>query len=128
MLESIPTAVFIGCILGFLAGLGVGGGSLLILWLTVVLTIPYPVARGINLLFFIPSALISAFFRWKQGAVKIKTLLPAVLCGCIASAAGSLIGLHTDLQILKKLFGGLLLITGIRELFYKPQKRKPEEP
>ena len=37
MLESLPVAVIIGTVLGFLSGLGIGGGSLLILWLTAVL-------------------------------------------------------------------------------------------
>lgn len=128
MLESFPVAVLVGCILGFLAGLGIGGGSLLILWLTVVLAVPYPVARGINLLFFIPSALIASFFRWKQGAVKMKTILPAILWGCIAAAAASFLGPQIDLWVLKKLFGGLLLVTGLRELCYKPKGVKKEEP
>ena len=35
MLESLPFVLFISSALGFLAGLGVGGGSLLILWLTI---------------------------------------------------------------------------------------------
>ena len=37
MLESLPVALIVGTLLGFLTGLGVGGGSLLILWLTLVL-------------------------------------------------------------------------------------------
>jgi len=48
MLTSLPVAVLVGLVLGFLAGLGVGGGSLLILWLTMVLQMPYPQARTIN--------------------------------------------------------------------------------
>ena len=39
MLESLPVTLIIGTLLGFLSGLGVGGGSLLILWLTVILQI-----------------------------------------------------------------------------------------
>ena len=54
MLNSFPVALLVGTILGFLAGLGVGGGSLLILWLTVVCNTPYAAARIVNLLFFLP--------------------------------------------------------------------------
>jgi len=54
MLESFPVLLAIGSVLGFLAGLGVGGGSLLMLWLTLVIGTDHSVARNINLLFFIP--------------------------------------------------------------------------
>ena len=77
MLNSFPTILIIGTILGFLTGLGVGGGSLLILWLTFATHAQQDVARGINLLFFLPSAVVSCCFRWKQGTLCIKQVLPA---------------------------------------------------
>ena len=119
MLESWPVSLLVGTILGFLSGLGIGGGSLLILWLTVVLGVAHNTARGINLLFFLPSAAIACVFRRKQGAVDIKKLLPAILAGTVAAAAGSWIGFNMDMQLLKKLFGGLLILTGLRELVYR---------
>lgn len=120
MLESLPVCIIVGTALGFLAGLGIGGGSLLILWLTMVLNLEQHVARGINLLFFLPSALIAAFFRWKQGKIDFKKILPAMVSGCIAALVFSWLGSGMDLELLKKLFGGLLILTGLRELFYKP--------
>ena len=124
MLESLPVMIAIGCVLGFLSGLGVGGGSLLMLWLTLVLEMPHNEARTINLLFFIPSAIIASLFRWKQGALDIKKVLPAIIGGCISAAIFSTISKHIDITLLKKLFGALLLLTGIRELFYRPRKAK----
>ena len=120
MLESLPVALIVGTLLGFLTGLGVGGGSLLILWLTLVLEMPQTAARGINLLFFLPSAAISCYLRWKQGTVTLKKILPAIFAGC-AAAVFSLISTRMDLEILRKLFGVLLLATGIRELCYRPK-------
>lgn len=119
MLESLPAALIVGTLLGFLTGLGVGGGSLLILWLTLVLEMSQTAARGINLLFFLPSAAISCYLRWKQGAVALKKVLPAIFAGCAAAAVFSLISTRIDLEILRKLFGVLLLATGIRELCYR---------
>ena len=52
MLDSLPVVLLVGTVLGFLAGLGVGGGSLLILWLTLIAQTPQEEARNINLLFF----------------------------------------------------------------------------
>ena len=121
-LDSFPIAVAVGTVLGFLAGLGIGGGSLLILWLTMVLNVEHSAARGINLLFFLPAALICACFRRKQGKLPIRKILPAILCGCVTAAAFSFISLWIDVTALKKLFGGLLLVTGLREIFYKKKK------
>ena len=121
MLGSMPVMLAVGTVLGFLAGLGIGGGSLLILWLTMVLGMDHSIARGINLLFFLPAAAIACVFRWKQGCVKIKNVLPAMIAGCIAAAVCSWVGMQMDLELLKKLFGGLLIITGLRELLYKPK-------
>ena len=126
MLDSLAVTLLLSTLLGFLAGIGVGGGSLLILWLTLVLDVPPETARSINLLFFIPSALIACCFRRKQGCLDRKILLPAVLGGCICAAAFSWISFWLDTALLKKLFGGLLLLTGLRELFYKP--KKPQRP
>lgn len=122
MLESFPFAIIIGTVLGFLAGLGVGGGSLLILWLTLTLNTEHGIARSVNLLFFIPCAIISSFFRWKQGELHFPKILPAIFAGCAAAAIFSLISKHLDIGLLKKLFGFLLLFTGLRELLYKPKK------
>ena len=111
MLESFWFSVFVGTILGALAGLGVGGGSLLMLWLTVVIGMEHGQARGINLLFFLPAA-------------GIRRILPGIIGGCAAALLGSYLGFRMELELLRKIFGGLLLVTGLRELFYRPRFRK----
>lgn len=117
---AFPVAV----VLGFLAGLGVGGGSLLMLWLTSVVHMEYADARTVNLLFFLPTALIATLFHHKQGSVKIRKILPGILWACTAAAIFSVIGRHMQTALLKKLFGGVLIFTGLRELFYRPRKAK----
>jgi len=124
MLSSLPVTLAVSAALGFLAGLGVGGGSLLILWLTLILEMSYPQARVLNLSFFIPCAIIASIFRWKQGTLKIKKILPAIIAGSIGAGLFSFIGNRMDMFMLRKLFGGLLLFTGVRELFYRQRKAK----
>ena len=124
MLNSFPIAIIIGCALGFLAGLGVGGGSLLILWLTLILGLDHTAARGINLLFFIPTAVIASLFRWKQGSLQLAKILPAVIGGCIAASLFTIVSKHVQSEFIRTLFGLLLIVTGIRELFYRPRKAK----
>lgn len=123
MLEALPVSVVIGSLLGFLTGMGVGGGSLLILWLTLVLEMDQATARGINLLFFLPASTICCAFRLRQGALNLRSCLPAIVSGCIAAAVASWVSCLVDTALLRKPFGILLLATGLRELLYRPKQR-----
>ena len=117
-------SVLVGAVLGFLSGLGIGGGSLLILWLTIIHHVDPASARGVNLLFFLPCALISAAYRWKQGTLPLKKILPAILTGTVSALFFSLLGTKLDVILLKKLFGGLLIATGFREILCKPKTKQ----
>ena len=119
-LFSIP----MGLIFGFLAGLGVGGGSLLILWLSIVGGMAHNIARAVNLMFFIAAAGSVSIFRWRKGDLQLKTVVPAVIGGCIAAGLCSWFGSQVDQRIIRKIFGVLLLVTGIWELCYRPRKAK----
>ena len=114
----------IGILLGFLAGMGVGGGSLLLLWLTQVAQLEQTQARMINLLFFLPAALISTLFRRKQQQIAVKPAISEVIAGCTAAVLLTMISRNIDVTLLKKLLGGLLILTGIREVFYRPRKAR----
>lgn len=119
-LLTFPAAI----ILGFLAGLGVGGGSLLMLWLTAVMGMEYADARTINLLFFLPCAVISTLFRKKQGTLRLKKIWPAMVCGCLFAGIFAFLGKGMDTALIQKLFGGILVFTGVRELFYRPRNAR----
>ncbi len=114
----------VGLILGFLAGLGVGGGSLLILYLTLLAGMDAATARATNLLFFLAAAGSVSVLRLRKGKLRIKKLLPAIISGCIAAGIASWVSTQLDKDILQKFFGILLLATGLRELFYRPRKAK----
>lgn len=118
------TDILISSILGFLAGIGTGGGSLLILWLTLVRGTSPEQTRTINLLFFLPSAVIATLINIRKDRVVIKKIIPAVIAGCIAAAAASALGKNMDTEILKKLFGGLLIFAGLREITYKRKNQR----
>ena len=122
MLNSFPVAVLAGVILGFMAGLGIGGGTLLVLWLTLVIKIEPGDARLINLLFFLASAGSVTLLRLKQKSVNWKQIFPAIVSGCIAAAIFAWLSERLDTGILRPMFGILLLATGIRELCYRPKE------
>ena len=124
MANSLVITLPFGIFLGFLSGLGTGGGSLLLLWLTLVLQTDPATARSMNLMFFIPSAVIACLFRWRQGTLHRKTILPAILYGCLAAAAAAWFGQYLDTKLLQKLFGFLLIGIGIKELLYRERNAR----
>ena len=78
-------AILVGAALGFLSGLGVGGGSLLLLWLTLVMGEPQETARVMNLMFFLPCAFVATVFRWRQSKLPLPISLPALLGGVLGA-------------------------------------------
>ena len=116
--------LLIGTVLGFLAGMGVGGGSLLLLWLTQVAMIPQPQARILNLLFYLPAALTATLFRRRKSGIQPEATVPALAAGCCAALLTSLLSRGLDLEMMKKLLGGLLILTGLREILYRPRKAR----
>lgn len=122
MLTESVFPLLIGTALGFLSGLGVGGGSLLILYLTLILDTPMEEARMLNLMFFLPTALIASIFRVKQGHLNLKNLFPALAAAIAAAVLFSFLTGGLDTALLRKPFGILLTATGLRELFYRRRK------
>jgi uncharacterized membrane protein YfcA len=124
MTPSLWLILPVSVVLGTLSGLGTGGGSLLIILLTLGLDMDHNTARTINLMFFLPAALIACYFRRKQQKLDFKKVFPAILSGTVTAAVFCLTANRIELKYLKKLFGLLLLYTGIRELLYRPRKAR----
>ena len=124
MLDSYLFSMLVGTALGFLTGLGIGGGSLLMLWLTIIIGMDQAMARIINQMFFIPAAVISMIFRHRQGKLKLKNIYPAMIAGCAAAGLFTLFFATAKSDALQKAFGVILIIAGLRELFYRPRKFK----
>ena len=118
-MDSFIVTLSVGTALGFLTGLGVGGGSLLMVWLTAVLGMDPLTARSINLLFYLPGAAIAILFRKRQGKIQWRNILPPALAGCIAAAVCSRFSTDVDNSWLQKIFGVILIAAGLRELLWK---------
>ena len=108
-------ALGIGTFLGILSGLGLGGGSLLMLWLTAVCSMEQTAAQGVNLLFFLPAAGLSCIRNRNQ--IHWATLWQAAGAGLAAAALGAFLARFLETELLRKLFGGLLILTGLQEMF-----------
>ena len=106
--------------LGFLSGLGIGGGSLLIIWL--MLVCKADAAKYINLMFFIPSALIATVIRLVQKKLPFRQVILAAISGCAAAAFFTALSSTWDTDLLRKFFGAILLCASVRELTAKKQQ------
>lgn len=112
-------AFLAGGITGILSGFGIGGGSLLLIYLTNFAGMAQRTAQGINLLYFLPAAAASLPAHFRNGFVEKSVLLPAIVGGLIASALAAWISTGLDMTLLRRLFGVFLLYVGFSELFRK---------
>lgn len=122
-MDNLAVTTLIGTVLGFLTGLGVGGGSLLMVWLTAVLGMDALCARSVNLLFFLPGAAAAIFFRMRQGVIQWRSVLSPAIAGCISAALCSRFSTAVDNSIFQTAFGILLIAAGIRELMWKEKQK-----
>ncbi len=107
---------------GIFASLGVGGGMILILYLTVFGGFNQLSAQGINLIYFIPIALLAVIIHSRNGLIRWKSILPALIVGTVFAAVGAFAAGYIGSPGLKKLFAVFILAVGVKELFYKPNK------
>ena len=108
--------LLVGAATGVLSGFGVGGGTLLLVYLTAFAGVEQRLAQGINLLYFLPAALLSLPAHWKNGYVEKRALLPTVGAGLLCAALGAWTATAMDVELLRKCFGGFLVAVGLWEL------------
>lgn len=117
-------------LLPFLCGLGaaiisawgVGGGTLLLLVMTLFLGVDQRTAQGINLLFFLPTAASALICHAKGGYLDKPTLKAAIPVALLAAALGAWLATAMDVELLRKPFGVYLLFSGVSLLW--PSKKK----
>ena len=104
---------------GFLGAMGFGGGGILIIYLTQILNYGQLKSQGINLIFFIPSAVVALIIHTKNRLIKFRQILPLILAALPGVALGLYLTTVVSSKILADIFGFLLILMGIKELFAK---------
>lgn len=102
-----------GLVGGILGGMGMGGGTLLIPLLNIFFNLNQQVSQAINLISFIPMAIVALIIHFKNGLVKIKGVILIVLSGLALSFVGTLIAKNIESHLLKRIFGGFLIVLSI---------------
>ncbi|MBQ0038050.1 MAG: sulfite exporter TauE/SafE family protein [Clostridiales bacterium] len=101
---------------GILSAWGVGGGTLLLLIMTLFLGVDQTTAQGINLLYFLPTAGMGLLCHRKNGLLDRAVLHSAVLWAIPAAILAAWIATGVDPTLLRKPFGIYLLLAGLTTL------------
>lgn len=105
----LPLAAGFGA--GILSAWGVGGGTLLLLVMTLALDVPPETAATINLLYFLPTAAMGVWQHRKNGLLEKNALRAAVPWGVAAALIAALLAGHIDTAALRRPFGVYLLLS-----------------
>ena len=110
----------ISIIAGFLSGLigsmGFGGGGILIIYLVIFANIPQLKAQGINLIFFIPCAILATIIYTVKKQIDYKKILPVIIGGIIGAIASGFILSKIDTSYLSNFFAVFLIVMGISSI------------
>jgi len=116
--------ILIGLVSGTIGGMGIGGGTVLIPALTLFVNTEQHISQSINLIYFIPTAIIALIIHIKNKRIDFKIVLPIIIPGIIGAIIGSCIAIKFSSNVLKKIFAVFLLIMGIYEMFRKSKLAK----
>ena len=106
--------------------LGMGGGAVLLLYLTAVKGMDQLEAQGLNLLFFMAVAVVSLCFHLKNRLVDFRRLWLVLLGGAPGVFAGVWLAEFLGGDLLRRGFALLLFVIGIKELL--PTKNTDKHP
>lgn len=118
---SWAAAFLAGAGAGVFSGFGIGGGTLLLVYMTAFAGVEQHLAQGINLLYFLPTAAAALPAHVKNGYVDRETARAAILSGLVCAAAAAWLSTALSVEPLRKVFGCFLIAVGIRELFFRKE-------
>lgn len=109
--------IFTGIISGAFSGIGMGGGSILILILSVFMGVEQHTAQATNLVFFIPTSITAIITTIKEKLINWKIGVPVAAFGVIGAIFGAKLSIKMDVNHLRKYFGIFLILITIYEIY-----------
>ena len=114
--------VLAGVIIAVLAGMGIGGGGLLVLYLLFMKGMEQVDSQGINLIFFICVGIASLVYHRKKRRFNVRLTVFLIVFGVLGAMIGAYCASVIDPMIIREIFGWLLVISGFSVLFKKEKK------
>lgn len=109
--------IITGLISGTISGTGMGGGTILILVLSIFLGVDQHIAQATNLIFFVPTSIAAIIVSIKSKIIEWKTGLTIATAGVVGAIIGATISTKLEVDKLKKYFGIFLIIISIYEIY-----------
>lgn len=119
--------ILIGAISGIVSGTGMGGGTILIFFLTFFLGLEQHSAQATNLIFFIPTSIVAIIVNIKNKNINLKLAIIISIFGILGAIIGSEISLCIDVSVLRKCFGIFLIFIAINEIYSIIKENKKSE-
>ena len=94
-----------------------GGGTILILLLSIFMGLDQHVAQATNLVFFVPAAIAAIFISLKKKIIDLRAGVVVIIVGVVGATIGAIISSKMNVNLLKKFFGIFLLIIAIYEIY-----------
>ncbi|MBO5179427.1 MAG: sulfite exporter TauE/SafE family protein [Clostridia bacterium] len=105
-----------GIISGIVSGLGMGGGTILIIILTNFFEFNQHTAQASNILFFIPTSIAAILVHLKEKDLEKKIILKMTPIAAVGGALGAYISARIPSENLRMYFGIFLLLIGMYEI------------
>ena len=103
--------------IGTLSGMGIGGGGLLVIYLTLVRGVGQLEAQGMNLYFFIFASAAALFVHIAKRKINYPLIWLTSSVGMLGAYGGSALASVTDPELIRRVFGAMLLVSGGISLF-----------
>lgn len=114
---------------GLLGGMGMGGGTVLIPILSLFFNLGQHTVQAVNLISFIPMAVIALIIHVKNGLVDFKGVLPIIITGVIFCIIGCFVARNINGSVLRRIFGGFLILLSVIQVvtYFKDSKKRNEK-
>ncbi len=109
--------IIFGFIAGIVSALGMGGGTILILFLSLFMGIEQHVSQATNLIFFIPTSIAAIIMNIKNRKINFKISKTIIIYGIIGALIGSFISNKLETKSLQRIFGIFLLIIAFFQIY-----------
>jgi uncharacterized membrane protein YfcA len=120
-METILIVLVIGVFAGAFGGfIGIGGGLIVVPCLVYFMGMSQHTAQGTSLAMMLPPiGLIAVYNYYKQGHVDFRVAGILCISFVVGSFFGSKLALSLPPDQIKKAFGGIIILIGIKMIFWK---------
>lgn len=113
---------------GVFGGMGMGGGTVLIPALTLILGVDQRLAQATNVIAFLPMALLVLPRHKRNGLLKTDGVLALIIPALVSTTIFSLVMAAFPVIALRKAFGVFLIVLAVKQAFVIKDKFNKKSP